>query len=216
MRPSRVRSKTAPQRSSSRTRSGASWAWMRAIFQLLSIFPPTIVSRKCVSQESLGATWASAAATPPSAMTVCALPSRDLQTRPTEAPCAAASMAARRPAPPAPTTSTSCGCRSMESITSGPSARSEADRGVDEDAEPEQADVEVGEDDRGQAQPGPAHVVLVEAGQRPPEPVTRPWHDAAGEAVELPADEVAQRVTRERVARQERDIDEHEQAAQAD
>ena len=34
---------------------------------------------------------------PPSAMTVCALPSSDLQTIPTETPAAAASMAARKP-----------------------------------------------------------------------------------------------------------------------
>ena len=44
---------------------------------------------------------------PPSAMTVCALPSSDLQTSPTVTPAADASMAARRPAPPAPMTSTS-------------------------------------------------------------------------------------------------------------
>ena len=41
-------------------------------------------------------------------MTVCALPSSDLQTRPTDAPAADASIAARRPAPPAPMTITSC------------------------------------------------------------------------------------------------------------
>ena len=45
---------------------------------------------------------------PPSAMTVCALPSNDLQTRPTETPSAAAAIAARSPAPPAPITKTSC------------------------------------------------------------------------------------------------------------
>ena len=45
------------------------------------------------------ATWPSAAATPPSAMTVWALPSSDLQTRPTSAPAALASIAARRPGP---------------------------------------------------------------------------------------------------------------------
>ncbi len=42
-----------------------------------------------------------------SAITVCALPSRDLQTTPTVAPLAPASMAARSPAPPAPITNTS-------------------------------------------------------------------------------------------------------------
>ena len=50
---------------------------------------------------------AMAAAMPPSAMTVCALPSSDLQIRPTETPAFAASIAARSPAPPAPMTRTS-------------------------------------------------------------------------------------------------------------
>ena len=50
---------------------------------------------------------ASAAATPPSAITVWAFPSSDLQTTATETPWSTASIAARRPAPPAPTTSTS-------------------------------------------------------------------------------------------------------------
>ena len=44
------------------------------------------------------------------AMTVCALPRRDLQTRATLTPAAEASMAARKPAPPAPITRTSCSC----------------------------------------------------------------------------------------------------------
>src|SRR4249919_1789182 len=48
-----------------------------------------------------------AAAMPPSAITVCALPSKDLQIKPTETPLPAASIAARRPAPPAPMTRTS-------------------------------------------------------------------------------------------------------------
>jgi hypothetical protein len=62
-----------------------------------------------------------AAAMPPSAMTVCALPSRDLQTTAVRAPLSWASIAARKPAPPAPTTTTSYSCRS-NSIrrTSGP------------------------------------------------------------------------------------------------
>ena len=81
-----VRSKTAPHSSSSRTRSGASSAWSWAIRGLLRSLPPTIVSRKWTCHESAAATWPSAAATPPSAMTVWALPSSDLQTSPTSAP----------------------------------------------------------------------------------------------------------------------------------
>ncbi len=48
--------------------------------QLFSILPPRIVSRKWTSQPSSGHTFRSAAAMPPSAMTVWALPSSDLQT----------------------------------------------------------------------------------------------------------------------------------------
>jgi hypothetical protein len=40
-------------------------------------------------------------------MTVCALPRSDLQIKPTLTPAAEASIAARKPAPPAPITSTS-------------------------------------------------------------------------------------------------------------
>src|SRR5947207_1559663 len=53
-------------------------------------------------------TFASAAAIPPSAITVCALPNKDLHTSPTRTPATEASIAARSPAPPAPITKTSC------------------------------------------------------------------------------------------------------------
>ena len=76
--------------------------------QLFTYWPPRIVSAKCTFQLSRSSTLPIAAAMPPSAMTVCALPSSDLQTRPTETPAADASIAARKPAPPAPMTSTSC------------------------------------------------------------------------------------------------------------
>ena len=111
--PSSVRSKSAPQSSSSCTRSGASWACSWAIRQLLSIFPPRMVSRKCTSQLSSGQRLPMAAAMPPSAITVCALPSSDLQTTAVRAPASCAAIAARSPAPPAPTTTTSYWCRSM-------------------------------------------------------------------------------------------------------
>ena len=75
--------------------------------QLLSSLPPRMVSRKWTFQLSSGQTFPRAAAIPPSAMTVWALPSSDLQMRAVRAPWAQASMAARRPAPPAPTTMTS-------------------------------------------------------------------------------------------------------------
>src|SRR5712664_4967527 len=85
--------------------------------QLLRNFPPRIVSRKCVLQSSARSTFDIAAAMPPSAITVCALPSNDLHTTPTLAPCASASIAARSPAPPAPMIKTSCSWDSYFSIT---------------------------------------------------------------------------------------------------
>ncbi len=75
--------------------------------QLFTYWPPRIVSAKWTFQLSRSSTLASAAAMPPSAITVWAFPRRDLQTRPTDTPAADASIAARRPAPPAPTTRTS-------------------------------------------------------------------------------------------------------------
>src|SRR5258708_19445490 len=85
--------------------------------QLLRNFPPRIVSRKCVLQSSARSTFDIAAAMPPSAITVCAFPSRDLHTTPTLAPCANASIAARNPAPPAPMIKTSCSWVSYFSVT---------------------------------------------------------------------------------------------------
>ena len=70
-------------------------------------WPPRMVSAKCTFQLSRSSLWAMAAAMPPSAITVWALPSSDLQIRPTDTPAPQASMAARSPAPPAPMTSTS-------------------------------------------------------------------------------------------------------------
>ena len=54
--------------------------------QLLTYWPPRIVSAKCTRQLSRSSLCAIAAAMPPSAMTVCALPSSDLQIRPTDTP----------------------------------------------------------------------------------------------------------------------------------
>src|SRR6187402_741376 len=133
--------------------------------QLLMYWPPRIVSAKCTRQLSRSSTFPRGAATPPSAITVWALPSSDLQTSPTLAPAAAASIAARRPAPPAPTTRTSWGWRSSRSIIV---PRSEADRRVADDPECQQPDVDVGERDGQQARPGPEHVVPVEGREAAP------------------------------------------------
>ena len=75
--------------------------------QLLSILPPRMVSRKWTCQLSSFQTLPMAAAMPPSAMTVWALPRSDLQISAVLTPRAEASMAARNPAPPAPMTMTS-------------------------------------------------------------------------------------------------------------
>src|SRR5580658_65876 len=59
-----------------------------------------------------------AAATPPSAITVCALPRSDLQTSAVRRPRSWASTAARSPAPPAPITITSYWWDSYSAICS--------------------------------------------------------------------------------------------------
>src|SRR5438045_4036160 len=125
IRPSFVRSKSAPHSSSSRTRSGASCACSCAMRQLFRSFPPRMVSRKCTFQLSSGHTLPSAAAMPPSAITVWAFPRSDLHTIAVFAPSAWASIAARKPAPPAPITTTSYSWRSR-SINLSPSARRHA------------------------------------------------------------------------------------------
>ena len=105
--PSGVRSNSAPQASSSQTRSGASWACSSAIRGLFRNLPPRIVSRKWTCQLSAGFTLPMAAAQPPSAITVCALPNRDLEMIAVFFPRSRASIAARSPEPPAPITTTS-------------------------------------------------------------------------------------------------------------
>src|SRR4051812_5055646 len=115
-----------------------------------------MVSAKWTFQLSRSSTLASAAATPPSAMTVCALPRSDFMMTATFTPAADASMAARRPAPPAPMTRTSCSKVSKSAMT-----RLD-DPQIGDDAHRAQADVDVGTHDREQAQPGPQRVAFVE------------------------------------------------------
>src|SRR5687768_6737808 len=121
--------------------------------QLLTYWPPRMVSAKWTFQLSRSSTFARAAAIPPSAMTVCALPSRDLQTRPTETPPADASIAARRPAPPAPMTITSCSWVWYSAMSEDPQVGDHAAR--------QQVHVDVAARDAEEAEPGPAHVMLV-------------------------------------------------------
>src|SRR6266487_4592483 len=140
--PSAVRSNSAPQASSSQTRSGASWACSSAIRQLFRNLPPRIVSRKCTCQLSLGFTLPMAAAAPPSAMTVCALPNSDLEMTAVLLPASRASMAARSPEPR-----------------------------IGDGAGGHQPDVEVGEQHPAQRDPGVLHVLGVQLGHLGPHPV---------------------------------------------
>src|SRR5580704_8862539 len=118
--------------------------------QLLSNWPPSIVSAKWTSQLSSGSTLPIPAAMPPSAMTVWALPSKDLVTTVTLQPASAAAIAARIPAPPAPTTRTS---HSMVSYGSGVAAISEDDVRVDDDPGSQRVDVDVRDDEAEHAAP---------------------------------------------------------------
>src|SRR5918994_3273911 len=86
-----------------------------------------------------------AAAMPPSAMTVWALPRSDLQTRAVRAPRSWASMAARRPAPPAPMTTTSNSWVSCSAMNLEHQPR------VADDAGGDQPDVQVGQGHEDQA-----------------------------------------------------------------
>src|SRR5437762_2387186 len=106
-----------------------------------------------------------AAAMPPSAMTVCALPSSDLQTRAVRAPWSEASMAARRPAPPAPMTTTSNSWVSCSVMPSEHQPR------VADDAGGDQPDIDVGKGHEDQADPGQQHVPGVEGRDLAPHPV---------------------------------------------
>src|SRR5918997_1420491 len=122
-----------------------------------------------------------AAAMPPSAMTVWALPSSDLQTRAVRAPRSWASMAARRPAPPAPMTMTSNSWVSCSAMGLEHQPR------VADDAGGHQPDVQVGQGDEDQADPGKEHVAGVEGRHLAPHPVA---DRGVGEAVQAPAAQV--------------------------
>src|SRR5882672_5980312 len=106
-----------------------------------------MVSRKWTFQLSRGSTLPIAAAIPPSAITVCALPSRLFEITPVDSFCALHSIAARRPAPPAPTTSTSWSIVWMSFAS-----RAIALPGVEifDHAHRHQTNVEIGEHDREQ------------------------------------------------------------------
>src|SRR5829696_7569292 len=148
-----------------------------------------------------------AAAMPPSAMTVWALPSSDLQTRAVRAPRSWASMAARRPAPPAPMTTTSnswVSC-SVMGLEHQPRVADHAGR--------DQPDVQVGQGHEDQADPGQEHVAGAEGRHLAPHPVA---DRGLGEAVEPAPAKVPAGVARQRVEGQEHGIDEQDHGPEAD
>src|SRR5689334_1009404 len=180
--------------------------------QTLRNLPPRMVSRKWTFQLSRGSVLPSAAAMPPSAMTVWALPSRLFDSTPVLSLWALHSIAARSPAPPAPTTSTSW---SMVWIWDTSSIRSPGME-VADDAHREQAHVEVGDHDPDQAEPCELHVARVEPRREPPALEPRRRLAAIGQAILAAADQVAERVAAERVRRDQHHVERQDQAADAD
>src|SRR5512142_3371023 len=109
-----------------------------------------------------------AAAAPPSAMTVCALPNSDLEMIAVFLPASRASIAARRPAPPAPITTTSYVWRSIVVIAQQPSV---VEPEVGDPASADRHDVEVGHRHAGQRDEGEHVVTRVQLRDECPHPV---------------------------------------------
>src|SRR5436190_14701056 len=186
-----------------------------------------MVSRKCTCQLSSGHRLPSAAAAPPSAMTVGALPSRDLPTTATRAPASWAAIAARRPEPPAPITTTSYRCASTSaalpvvtavsgvsgvvSVISERLSWGSKEPRVVERAGRDQHHVEVGERDGEQRQPGVLGVVGIERGDPAPHPVA---DRVLAEVAELAADDVPAGVAGQRVQPDQDDVDQEDQRAE--
>src|SRR5690606_30515275 len=104
------------------------------------------------------------AAMPPSAITVCALPSKLLLMTPVDRPSWLQPIAARNPAPPAPITTTSCSkVWISETSISVPGVE------VSDHAHGDHAHVEIGEGDPEQADHRELHVPLVEPGRELPQ-----------------------------------------------
>src|SRR4051794_35246238 len=177
-----------------------------------------MVSRKWTCQLSLLLTLPMLAAMPPSAITVCALPNNDLQITATRIPFSRAAIAARRPAPPAPMTSTSYSYCSTSvfvaasSVTWSP-AMSVPQSRVGEAARRPQPDVGVRHQERPERRPRQLHVPGVELRHLGPQPVAG---RVLGEVPQPAADEVAAGVAGGRVGPEEHHVDEHDQRAEPD
>src|SRR5712691_287918 len=205
MRPSLVRSNIAPQASSSFTRAGASRACSSAMRQLFRYCPPRIVSAKWTRQLSRSSTLPMAAAMPPSAITVWALPSNDFVTTPTFTPAAEASIAARSPAPPAPTTSTSNSWASYSAMLENSPVVPDPHRA--------QPHVQVRKADIEHAEPGPQHVAAIQARDAI---VGRFPRRRFRHRVELTAHQVPQRVAPEGIQTEQNRVCDQHQTAHAD
>src|SRR5262249_31006310 len=140
-----------------------------------------------------------------SAITVCALPSSDLQTTPTFTPEAAASMAARSPAPPAPITSTS-----YEYVEYSATLE---DSPIGPDAHRAEANVDIGEAHGAEARPGPFFVVPVETTHAIVKLVP---HGMFRDLVEGAANQVAEGVAAEHIAADQNHVDGQNDRAQSD
>src|SRR5262245_25251211 len=158
--------------------------------QTLRNLPPRMVSRKCTFQLSRGSVLPIAAAMPPSAITVWALPSRLFETTPVSSLRALHSIAARSPAPPAPITSTSWSMVWISDTSSMDSPGVE----VADHAHREQPHVEVGDHHPDQAQPRELHVPDVEPRRTLPRAERHRRLSAVGHAVAAAADQMAERV----------------------
>src|SRR6266540_3373600 len=183
-----------------------------------------------------------AAAMPPSAITVCALPSSDLHTRAVRAPWSDASMAARRPAPPAPMTTSNSWLSYSAMFRASPNAVCPVDASwipessqatgaccpastgqtssgsaleepqVVDGAGGNQPHVQVGEGDHHQADPGEQHVAGVEDADPAPQPEAQ---RRARELVDHAAAEVPAGVARQRVQPQQGRVEQQDQGAEA-
>src|ERR671917_526969 len=168
-------------------------------------FPLFMVSMKCWRHESSGSTFPRAAAMPPSAMTVWALPSRLFVTMPTERPRCTAETAALKPAPPAPIMRTSCSRTSNRSrepfwcpslcIRCLPSSAAKGDYDeVGYNAGLHAPQVQVGRDQRDEAVPGPVGVLHVKPANEIVRLAPRVAAPNARVAVLVAPDQVAERV----------------------
>src|SRR4030095_9293050 len=176
-----------------------------------------MVSRKWTLQWSRGFTCPIAAAAPPSAITVCALPNSDLQTIAVRMPCSRAAIAARSPAPPAPITTTAWSCGSpFSSLVSRACVIAillADDPQVGDPAGGHGHDVEVRHQQGAAGGPGQLHVLGVELGHETPGAVA---DRVLGEVPQPAADDVPAGMAGHRVRPEQEHVDHPDDRAQPD